>query len=327
MINDSLKIVETSHINGQVFDITELVVDPQWTTNRDSQAGKFTFNIVDNPTVFLRQGDIIEAYWDDKKFFKGKVYANSRKKSFNGWSITAYDLMFLFKSEDTIVFPANNAASRFEQICKILNIPYKIGMVPGYNCTARVADKESFFSMIDDAIQETKERVNARYMIYDDVGTMRFVGYQELNTRFIFGDNSMMTDYDYVGSMEEAYNSVKVIKEDEKNKSREVYQAKDSGSINKFGLLQKAVAPNDAKMNGQQMQEQANNLLKQLNKAVNTFSFEGVGLMPLRAGNNFHLQLEALGGYIGGDIVCSIKSCTHTFLPVHTVNCEVELIL
>ena len=88
--------------------------------------------------------------------------------------------MFLFKSEDTIVFPANNAASRFEQICKILNIPYKIGMIPGYNCTARVADKESFFSMIDDAIQETKERVNARYMIYDDVGTMRFVGYQEL---------------------------------------------------------------------------------------------------------------------------------------------------
>ena len=39
----------------------------------------------------------------------------------------------------------------------------------------------------------------------------------------------MMTDYDYVGSMEEAYNSVKVIKEDEKKKSREVYQAKDSG--------------------------------------------------------------------------------------------------
>ena len=42
--------------------------------------------------------------------------------------------------------------------------------------------------MIDDAIQETKERVNARYMIYDDVGTMRFVGYQELNTRLIFGE-------------------------------------------------------------------------------------------------------------------------------------------
>lgn len=326
-VKTSLKIVETSHVNGQKFDITELCSDVQWQTVRDSQAGSLTFKLKENGTVFLRNGDIVEAFWDEKKFFKGRVYKHTRTKE-KAWAIVAYDLLYLFKSEDTVVFPANNAASRFEQICKLLNIPYKIGMVPRYNCVAKVADKQTYYTMIDEAIQETAERSNERYMIYDDAGTVRFIGYQELNTALIIGDKSLLTDFQFDVSIEELYNAVKVIKENEKKKTREVYQARDNGNISKWGLLQKVESPNDAKMNAQQMQAQADAKLKELNRISYTFNLTAIGYMPFRAGNNFHLQMGELISDLGkSDFVCSTISCTHSFLPTHTMELEVELIL
>lgn len=326
-VTTSLKVVETSHVNNQQYDITELCSEIEWQTVRDSQAGSLVFKLKENGTVFLRNGDIIEAFWDDKRFFRGKVFKHSRTTE-KAWSIVAYDLLYLFKSEDTIVFPANNAASRFEQICQLLNVPSRVGLRPRYQCASKVADKQTYYSMIDDAIQETAERSNERYMIYDDGGTVCFVGYEELNTALILGENSLLTDFQFDVSIEELYNAVKVIKENDENKSREIYQSRDDDAINKWGLLQKVESPSEADMNSQQMQEQANAKLKELNRVSYTFSLKAIGYMPFRAGNNFHLQLgELMSDLNKTDIVCSTKSCTHSFLPVHTMDLEVELIL
>jgi len=75
----NVKILETSIINGDQYDLSEIVSDIKWTTGLNSQPGILEFSMLDDVNVFLRSGDIIEVIVDSKKIFKGKVF--SRKKT------------------------------------------------------------------------------------------------------------------------------------------------------------------------------------------------------------------------------------------------------
>ncbi len=323
----SLKITGTSVTYYSQYDLSEIVSNVQWFTSINSQPGKLTFSIQEDKLVFYRAGDIIEASMDGKQFFKGKVF--TRKKQKPGlWQITVYDNMRYLQNEDTIVFGASTAAERFKRICETQGLPYKIGKVPSYKCAGVVADGKTYYSMLEDALSETRRAANnSRYTVFDDNGTLRFVALEELNTAYLLGDESLITDYDYEASIDDAYNSIKVVREDEKNKTRQVYIATDSKTIEKWGKLQKVESAKDADMNAQQLQQQANDLLRENNTESSTLSLDSIGIMGIRAGNSFNLMLSDMKREWGKDTrVALVKTCTHSFNPVHTMTMEVEVV-
>lgn len=317
----------TATTNNKIYDITEIVTDPKWFTSIDGQPGKLTFNILVDKSVFLKNGDGIEFYVDNKKYFKGRVFIHGKnKKGF--WKITAYDQMRYLQNEDTIVFGASTASERFKKICELQGITYKIGKAPGYRCAASIEDSKTYFSMLEDALEETRISANnSRYTVYDDAGTLKFVALEELNSNLLVGDDSLVTDYDYESSIDEVFNVVKVIREDEKNKTRQVYTASDAKLIDKWGKLQKVESATKADMNAQQLQKQANDALNQSKNEKTTFHLPLIGTMALQAGNSFNLELSDLDPEFGKKRrVLLIHQCTHTFLPVHTMELDVEVV-
>lgn len=322
-----LSIQLTSMEKRAVFDVSEIAAEPVWVTSITGQRSSFTMNLLDNDKIFVKKGDIVEAFQDGKKFFKGRVFERSKTKN-KLWKIIAFDNMRYLDSEDTIVFKATTAAERFETIAKAIGVPYKIGMRPSYKCAAAVCDGQTYYTMLSDALDETRKRANnSRYTIFDDAGTLRFVALEELNTPFILGDESLVTDYDYSETIDESINSVKVVRDDDKNKTRQVYQAKDTKTITAWGLLQKVEKPSDSKLNAQQLQAEANAILRENKEPKQTLSLESLGRMEIRAGSSFTLKLKDLDREWGNRTrVALAKNVTHTFMPYHTMQIECEVV-
>lgn len=321
-----LEIFETSIVNRQMYNISEIVSNPRWTTGTGSQPGKFEFSILEDKVVFLRTGDIIEVKADGKAIFKGKIFIRKKKKH-KSWQITAYDNLRYLKNEDTIVFGASSASARFKTICQTQGLPYRILDNVGYNCAAAIMDKKTYFSMMEDSLEETRNGYGMRYGIRDNAGTVEFCAFNRMITKLVLGDQSLVTDYDYESSIDDAYNSVKVIRENEDKKTREVYTATHAGNIEKWGKLQMVENVSDADLNSSQLQKQANDLLRENNKETRTLSLEAVGNISVQAGNSFILRLADLQhDGVGKDSLALIHSCTHEFGGVHTMSLDVEVL-
>lgn len=311
-----------------MYDISEIVSNPKWTTSIDSQPGKFEFTIYEDHAVFLRSGDIIEAKANGKTFFKGKVFTRKKTKKPKLWQVVAYDTLRYLKNEDTIVFDASSASSRFKTICETQGLSYRILDNVPYNCPAAVMDGKTYFSMLEDSLEDTKLNYGGmRYGIRDNDGILEFYAYNRMITKLVLGDNSLMTDYDYEVSIDESANSIKVIREDSEKKSREVYTASHSGNIEKWGRLQIVETVNDADLNSSQLQQQANSLLRENNREFKSLRIEAIGTLEIQAGNSFTLSVSDLQREgVKDDSLALVTSCVHNLGKVHTMSLQVEVV-
>lgn len=323
----NLQILATNMSNHRMYDITEIVIDPSWTTALDSQPGKFEFSIIEDATVFLHSGDLIEANVDGKSFFKGKVFTRKKKNS-PLWQIVAYDSLRYLKNEDTIVFDASSVSTRFKKICETQGIPYQILDPVSYHCPAAIMDNKTYFSMLENALEDT--RLNAggmRYCIRDNAGRLVFSTLNRLITKLVVGDQSLLTDYNYQATIDQAANAVKVIREDANRNTREIYTAIDAKNIEKWGRLQIVENVSDAELNQAQLQQQANALLRENNQEVKTISLSAIGSMEISAGSSFILRLSDLHNEsMGNDQLALVTRCTHSLGKVHTMDLEVEVV-
>ncbi|WEI91863.1 XkdQ/YqbQ family protein [Enterococcus casseliflavus] len=323
----NLQILETSMVNRQMYDISEIVSDPRWTTGIASQPGKLEFTILDDRSVYLRSGDIIEAKADGKTFFKGKVFIR-KKQHAKLWQIVAYDNLRYLKNEDTIVFGASSISARFKRICETQGMPYRILDHVPYNCPAAVMDNKTYFSMLEDSLADTRLNYGGmRYSIRDNAGTLEFATFNRLITKLVLGDASLLTDYSYEATIDQAANAVKVIREDSEKNTREIYTASHGGNIEKWGRLQIVETVSEADLNASQLQQQANALLRAKNEEVKKINVSAIGSMEISAGNSFILRLKELEREgIGNDNLALVTSCTHHLGKTHTMNLEVEVV-
>jgi len=98
---------------------------------------------------------------------------------------------------------------------------------------------KTLFDIILDSLDLTLIHTGKMYVLYDDAGklTLNDVENMKLN---IMIDGSTAQDYDYKISIDSnTYNQIKIYYDNDKSKKREVFMAKDTGTINKWGILQK----------------------------------------------------------------------------------------
>ncbi|EKZ7015256.1 hypothetical protein QLI93_001613 [Listeria monocytogenes] len=321
-----IQIYITSMVNSKMFDISEIVSSISWTTSIDSQPGKLDFTVLVDSKVFPRAGDIVHLKVEGKNTFRGKVFNRTKNKD-KKWKITAYDNTRYLKNEDTLVFPANSLSSRFVTICKTQGLPHKVLDTSYYNCPAVINDKHTYYSMLEEAIEVTRKNQKVRYAFWDNYGTLELFDLNRKITKLVIGDNSLLTDYDYSASIDDAANSVKVMREDKDKKTRQIFTATHAGNIAKWGKLQVVETATDADMNSSQLQNQANVLLREHNKETKTISLDSIGNMSIRAGNSFILRIADLQrDGIGKDSLALVKRCTHQLGSEHTMSLDVEVV-
>lgn len=306
-------------VDGQIYEISELVTSVSYTDKLNDGCSKLEFSYIDDDLI-IKNGNVVRFKYDNANIFYGYVFKVSGNKG-KEITVTAYDQLRYCKAKDTIVVKNDTVTTLVNKMCNYFNLRKGILTDTKYKLPVSVQDDKTWLDIIYTAISDTLMNTGKWYCLRDEFGSLAIRDLEDLTLNLILGDESLVYDYEYEKSIDdEFYNQIKIVSDNEKTGKRDVYIAKDSNSIEKYGLLQyfevlgKNVNPSQAKL-------KADTLLKLYNREVETLELECLGDVRVRAGNSFYGQIEDIS--LNKRLI--VKSVTHEFVPVHTMSLEVMI--
>ncbi len=290
------------------WDVRDFVKDSiTWTTTKDYSAGELSFNLKlpleDVGTFNVTNGDIVRFQWDGVQVFYGRIFKWEIGEDYVA-SCSAYDNLRFLKGEDTIVFPVSTGTERFERIMKTLELKYNNANLAIAKLDAKVFDGETYFSMLQDALDQTnKITTDGDFFLRAVWDTIELKQVYSTGTTLVIESGGLLSQWNYQQSAEELYNFVKVVKDttssDEKDETRKTFsttEAQAGDSLVHYGRLSK-IEKADKDMNDAQMRDKANQLLADLNKEDRTLSLTAAGTfhsgnLNVRAGDRFTVKID-----------------------------------
>lgn len=322
-----IQLVVQDNVSSQVKDISALVVAVTWETAVEDQPGKLTFQYQHVPGVDLNEGSVIMLKVNGTGVFYGYVFKRGVREDLM-ITITAYDQLRYLKNKDTRVIKSLTASQLFEQLCKELNLQHRVVEASTYVIASLIQDNKAYYEMISRAITDTLINSANWYVIYDNFGVIEFNNLNNLKTPIYLGPATSITSYTYESEIDsDTYNQIKLIREDTEAGKREVYIAKDSSNIAKWGSLQ-YFEKVDAGANSAQIRERAEGLLKAKNRVTKSLSLVAVGDLRIRAGSGVILDLPDLDGFgFQGKRYYMVTECQHSFQnEAHAMHLKVRLV-
>ncbi|TPR21453.1 late control protein D [Apilactobacillus timberlakei] len=319
------KFIIKRRTQNQAWNAKSLVTNVKYSNDMNYAAGELTFDLIEvNDGFAIHNGDVVMFEWDSHKIFKGYVFKYDFKQGAT-YSVTAYDGLRYFKSNDSMVFPTNTLGQRFNTICGYLELPHKVIAMPKHKLKAELSDNKSYFSMLQSGIDSTRRAGDGHYFLRDNCGTIELRKYPHYQLKMIIGDKSLVTDYTLSRSIDQAANIVKVVKSATKKGQKKINTETASGNtIKKWGKLIK-IEQNSSKMNAAQMKQHAKNVLKAVNKQTNTLKLTAIGNVYLMAGNSVTVKINDLKQVGIGTKRYLISKATHNFGDAYTVDLEMRV--
>lgn len=292
-LNDVKCTVADSESNTQI-ELQPLLKSVQWEESILDQPGKLTIEYIkqglDRP-VF--EGSNVVLAVAGQKVFDGYVFGRDRSDG-DTVKVTVYDRLRYLNNQDTFVFEGATPNEIFAQICKSQELPFKITNGSSFKTAPVAHDNKSLYSMIIRALDENMVGTGQYLMVRDNVGTLEMVDIAKLETNLLIGDGSLLTGFEFKSSIDSnTYNYVKLVQENKKAGVREVYVAKDSSTIRKWGRLQ-YFEKVDEDLNAAQIKQRADQLLKLYNRKTKTLKVSCLGDLQVRAGSGIGLAIEEL---------------------------------
>lgn len=276
--------------NGQTLYTPCVEEGITWETERKNSPGKLTFNVKADDILKIEEGDSVRFKVNDTNVFYGFLFSRNSNKD-KTIKIVAYDQLRYLKNKDTIVY-TNKTASDF---IKMLAEDFKLNLGTiedtKYVLESRVEDNSELFSMIDNALSLTTQYEKKIYVLYDDFGKLTLKNIESMKLPLLY-DKDTMEDFDYSSSIDNnTYNQIKLTFDNKDTGKRDVYIAKDTSHINKWGLLQYY-----DKLNVESLgQSKADGLLTLYNKPAKSLSIKNVlGDLRVRAGTSILIKLDDL---------------------------------
>lgn len=259
-----------------------------WEVSRKGVPGKLTFEVVNDDNLAFYEGDAVRFDYDGNKVFFGFVFIKKRQNN-NIISVTAYDQLRYFKNKETMNYTGKTAAQVLKMI--ITDFKLKAGDIDntGHVIASRVEDNQDLFTIVNNALEITTMNNKKLYVLYDNYGSINL---KEANTMKLdlLIDEESGESFDYTTSIDEnTYNQIKLVKEDKKNKKREIYIAKDTNNQNQWGILQLTETIQD----GENGQVKADAMLELYNRKTRKLHINKVfGDIRVRAGSIIGVQLH-----------------------------------
>ena len=219
-----------------------------------------------------------------------------------------YDQLRYFKNKDTYVYSNKKASDVIRMVANDFGL--QVGSIEdtGYIIESRTEDNATLFDIVQNALDETLQAKTQMYVMYDDVGKITLKNIENMKLGLVM-DVDTIGDYDYASSIDtDTYNQVKITYENKETGKREVFIAKDSSNINKWGLLQYT----DTVETSTSGSAKADALLKLYNAKTRNLSIsDALGDIRVRGGSSVIVKLDL------GDIQVSsflvVESVTHKF--------------
>ena len=209
----------------------------KWTTERKGAAGKLEFNIVKDNIINFEEGNPVSFKVDNQNVFYGFVFKKKRDKE-QIIKTTAYDQLRYLKNKDTMVYTNKRA----DELVKIIanNYQLNVGTLEntGYAIAKKTEDNKELFDIILNAVDETIRNRKEMYVLYDDFGKLCLKNLERMKVGILI-DEETGQNFDYESSIDsDTYNQIKLTYDNSETGKREVFMAKDSSNINKWGVLQ-----------------------------------------------------------------------------------------
>lgn len=285
----------------------------EWTTERKDTPGKLTFKVLKDDILDFSEGSAVRMKVDGDKIFYGFVFKQQRSKD-QIITVTAYDQMRYLKNEDTIVYKKKTAKQFVKMIAEDYSLKTGTLEDTGYTIASRVEENTSLFEMISNALDLTLTNTGKMFVLYDDFGKLTLKSLSSMyvgdkKSGYLMIDEETGQNFDYTSSIDDdTYNKIKLTYDNDDTGKREVYIAKDSSNINKWGVLQYF----DTLSEGENGQAKVNALLKLYNKKTRKLTIKNaIGDNRVRAGSMVVVNLDL------GDMTLKnwmlVEKCTHTY--------------
>lgn len=306
-------------VNGQIYEISELVKSVSYTDKLNDGCSKLEFSYIDD-NLNIQNGSVIRFKYDEADIFYGYVFKHGQNKQ-KETTVTAYDQLRYCKAKDTIVVKNDTIDTLVRKMCNYFGLRVGALTNTGYKLPVSVQDDKTWLDIIYTAIDDTLTNTGRWYCLRDEFGSIAVRDLQDLQLDLVLGDESLAYEYEYQKSIDDNfYNQIKIVSDNESTGKRDAYIAKDSGSIAKYGLVQ-FFEVLDKNYNPSQAKAKADALLQLYNREVETLELDCLGDTRVRAGNSFYGQIEDIS--LNKRLI--VKSVTHEFVPVHTMSLEVMI--
>ena len=259
---------------GNVFDISELIQEITWKTKRKDSPSSLEINLLEDKQVTVSNGNVISFKVDNNNVFYGYVFKNSGDSG-PEIKFTAYDQMKYLMYNDVYVGVNKKASEIIQEILKILEL--RIGTIEdtGYTIPTIQEDDKKYLDIIYSSLNKTLIANAKTFVLYDDYGYLNLKDINNMKQEIVISDDGNLGNYDWENSIEESYNRIKFVRDNEETKGRDVYIAQDSDSIAKWGRLQLFKKVDD-KLNKAQIEEMVNGNLKLKNKETRKLKLKDV---------------------------------------------------
>jgi len=320
-----IEVLIKNNQNGELFDISQLVDNIEWTTQMEGQPGKLTFDFIKDGSVDFFEGSPVSFKEDNDKIFYGWVFQKDRSKG-GKIKVTAYNQLRYMKNTETYIFKGMTSDAIFIKVCQDFKIKYSIVNSSTYIVPNKIHDNKSLFDVVQYGIDKTLIDTGKWYILRDNFGTLEHVDLLSLRTNIIIGDDSLLLDYNYQSSIDsDTANKVKLARDNKTTKKRDVYIVEDTSNQAKWGVLQfHEVVTDDA--NEAQLKIRAEKILNYKNKVFRKLSLSKcIGSNIVQAGSGIFLSIKELGDISVKQFVI-VTNAVHTYTnSKHIMALEVIL--
>lgn len=279
----------------------------QWVTERKNVPSKLTFEVIKDNDLNITEGNAVKMALGKKKVFYGYIFKKTRNKE-NKIKVTCYDQLRYLKNKDTYQYTNKTATQVVKMICNDFGLRFGKLDDTKYIIKKKLEKNKTLFDIIQNALDDTMTNKNKIYVLYDKFGRIQLQELSTLKSNYVIC-NATAQDFDYESSIDgETYNKIKLTYDNTKTGKRDIYIAKDSKNINRWGVLQYHENLKD----GENGKYKASQLLKAYDKKTLSLTVKGaVGDISVRAGVSPIVMLTLSGSKLKTHMLC--EKVTHTF--------------
>lgn len=208
-----------------------------WTTERKGAAGKLEFKVLKDNIINFEEGNPVAFKVDNTNLFYGFVFKKKRDKE-KIITTTAYDQLRYLKNKDTKTYTNKRADELVQMIANEYQLNTGVLENTGYVIAKKAESNQSLFDIILNALDETIRNRKEMYVLYDDYGKICLKNLERMKVGLVI-DEETGENYDYESSIDsDTYNQIKLTCDNSDTGKREIYIARDSSNIEKWGVLQ-----------------------------------------------------------------------------------------
>lgn len=293
--------------NGDKVFIPVVEDDIEWSTERMGSPGKLTFKVLIDDALKIEEGNAVRLKWNNSNIFYGFIFNKKRDKE-KIYTITAYDQLRYLKNKETYVYENKTAGQVVQMIAADFHLQTGVIENTGYKIPSRIEDGQTLFDIIQNALDETIKNTKQMYVMYDDFGKIAIKSLNSMRLNLLI-DEETGENFDYESSIDgDTYNQIKLYFDNEKTGQRDVYIAKDSNNIGKWGVLQLYESIEE----GEDGKSKADALLNLYNVKSRKLSIkDALGDVRVRAGSMIPVVLDL--GDVKVQNMMLVETCKHSF--------------